>query len=140
MDRKVKKQWRCLMKRFAIAVFIALAFIPLLANPLTIDKKDDFQVIKKAVKENPNYEQGKEAKWFKVLVTDAKTNKDKVRVTLPISLVEVFLKCSKDKNLGIRDKECEIDFRELFTELKKLGPMVLIEVFDEDEIVKVWLE
>lgn len=128
------------MKKVAILVFIALAFSPLFANPLTADSRDDFQVIKKAIKENPNYEQGKEAKWFKVLVTDARTNKDKVRVTLPISLVEVLLNCSHDKHLGIHNKECNVDFRKLFTELKKLGPMVLIEVFDEDEIVKVWLE
>jgi hypothetical protein len=128
------------MKKVAILVFIALAFSPLIVNPLLADKKDDFQVIKKAIKENPNYEQGKEAKWFKVLVTDARTNKDKVRVTLPISLVEVLLNCSHDKHFRLHDKECDVDFRELFTELKKLGPMVLIEVFDEDEIVKVWLE
>jgi uncharacterized protein YdeI (BOF family) len=128
------------MKRVAIAVFIALALSSLIANPLLADKKDDFQVIKKAVKENPNYEQGKEAKWFKVLVTDAKTNKDKVRVTLPISLVEVFLKCSEDKHFRLHDKMCNVDLKELFAELKKLGPMVLIEVFDEEEIVKVWLE
>jgi len=128
------------MKKVAILIFIALAFGPLLANPLTIDKRDDFQVIKKAVKENPSYEQGKEVKWFKVLVTDTRTNKDKVRVTLPISLVELLLNCSHEKHFRFRDKECDIDFRELFIELKKLGPMVLIEVFDEDEIVKVWLE
>jgi hypothetical protein len=128
------------MKRGVIAVFIALALSSLIANPLLADKKDDFQVIKKAVKENPNYEQGKEAKWFKVLVTDAKTNKERVRVTLPISLVEVFLKCAEDKHFRLHDNKCNVDLKELFAELKKLGPMVLIEVFDEDEIVKVWLE
>ena len=75
-----------------------------------------------------------------MLVTDAKTNKEKVKVTLPIALVEVFLKCSQDKHLRIHGEECEIDLKELFTELKKLGPMVLIEVNEEDEIIKVWLE
>ncbi len=128
------------MKKIAILVFIALAFSPLVMNPLLADKKDDFQVIKKAVKENPNYEAGKEVKWFKVLVTDTKTNKDKVKVTLPISVVEILLECSHGKNLRIHSEECDIDLKALFTELKKLGPMVLIEVFEEDEIIKVWLE
>jgi hypothetical protein len=128
------------MKKVAIAVFIALALSALTANPLLADKKDDFQVIKKAVKENPNYEEGKEVKWFKVLVTDTRTNKDRVRITLPISIVELLLNCSYEKHFRFYEKKCDIDFRELFTELKKLGPMVLIEVFDEDEIVKVWLE
>jgi len=128
------------MKKIAILVFIAFAFSPLFANPFFADKTDDFQVIKKAIKENPNYEQGKEVKWFKVLVTDAETNKDRVRITLPISLVEFFLECCHDKHFRAYEKRCDIDFKGLFTELKKLGPMVLIEVFEEDEIVKVWLE
>jgi hypothetical protein len=128
------------MKKVAILVFIALAFSTLIANPLLADKKDDFQVIKKAVKENPNYEEGKEAKWFKVLVTDTRTNKDRVRVTLPIAIVEALLNCSHEKHFRFYDRGCDVDFRELFTELKKLGPMVLIEVFDEDQVVKVWLE
>lgn len=128
------------MKKAAFLVLIVLVFSFLSVSFLLADTRDDFQVIKKAVKENPNYEKGKEAKWFKVLVTDARTNKDRVRITLPISLVEVFLKCSDDKHLRIHDEECDIDLKELFTELKKLGPMVLIEVFEENEIVKVWLE
>lgn len=128
------------MKKVSILVLIVLVSSFLFANLLLADHKADIQAIKKAVKENPNYEEGKEAKWFKVLVTDAKTNKEKVKVTLPISLVEVFLKCSQDKHLRIHDEECDIDLKELFTELKKLGPMVLIEVNEEDEIIKVWLE
>ncbi len=102
--------------------------------------QNDFQAVKKAVKENPVYESGKEVKWFKVLVTDAKTNKDKVRITLPISLVELFVKHAENKHVRMNRRDLDIDIGELFAELKKLGPMALIEVFEEDEIVKVWLE
>lgn len=120
-----------------LMVFVLSFFLP---NLLLAEDKDDIQAIKKAVKENPNYKAGEEVKWFKVLVTDNKTKKDKVRITLPISLIETFLKCSQEKYLKINRDESDIDFKELFAELKKLGPMVFIEVYEDEETVKVWLE
>jgi hypothetical protein len=128
------------MKRttFLVLAVIGVAFLG--ATFVLGESKDDIQAIRKAVKENPNYEPGKEVKWFKVLVTDTRTNKDKVRITLPLSLVEVFVKCADDKHLRIHDHDCDIDFEELLAELKKVGPMAFIEVYEDDEIVKVWLE
>lgn len=130
------------MKKVAILVLVVLVVSFILAGFLFADSKDDFQAIKKAVKKNPNYTSGGEVKWFKVLVTDTRTKKDKVRITLPVSLIEFFVNCSKDKHMRIHRDECDIDLKELFKELKKHGPMVLIEVYDEDEeeTVKVWFE
>jgi len=128
------------MKKAVILVVILFALGVVLANFLLAGYIDDYQVIKKAVKENPNYKPGKEAKWFKVLVTDSKTNKVQVKVTLPISVIEIFLECADDKHLKIDHDECEIDLKEVFKELKELGPMALIEVYQEDETVKIWLE
>lgn len=128
------------MKRLTVFVlaFILMGFISM--GVTFADGDDDFQAVKKAVKDNPQYDPGKEAKWFKVLVTDTRTNKDKVKITLPISLVELFMKCTDDKNLKIDRDEYDIDLKELFAELKKVGPMALIEVYEDDEIVKIWLE
>ncbi len=128
------------MKRLTVFVlaFILMGFISM--GVTFADSDDDFQAVKKAVKDNPQYDPGKEAKWFKVLVTDTRTNKDKVKITLPISLVELFMKCTDDKNLKIDRDEYDIDLKELFAELKKVGPMALIEVYEDDEIVKIWLE
>lgn len=128
------------MKKAAILVLVIFAFSFVAADVALAKKNNDLQAIKKAVKKNPKYEEGKEVKWFKVLVTDARTKKDKVKVTLPISLLEIVLKCSSDKHWRFHRDDCDIDFKELFTELKKLGPMVLIEVHEDDEIVKIWLE
>ena len=128
------------MKRITI-FFLALIMMGVFsAGVIFADSDDDFQAIKKAVKDNPQYDPDKEAKWFKVLVTDTQTNKDKVKITLPISLVELFRKCMDNKNLKIDRDEYDIDLKELFAELKKVGPMALIEVYEEDEIVKIWLE
>jgi hypothetical protein len=128
------------MKKAVILVLVLFALSLILVNFLLAEGRDDYQVIKKAVKENPNYEPGKEAKWFKVQVTDSKNKKVKVKVTLPIVLVELFLECAHDKHLKIDHDECEIDLKEVFKELKALGPMALIEVYEEDETVKIWLE
>jgi len=128
------------MKKVAFLALTAFVLTFLLGGIALADGHDDIQAIKKAVKENPNYEPGKEVKWFKVLVTDNKAGKDKVRITLPISLVEAFVKCADDKHLQIDKGECDIDFGELLTELKKVGPMAIVEIFEDDETVKVWLE
>ena len=128
------------MKRITIFVLALIMTGVFSAGVIFADNDDDFQAIKKAVKDNPQYDPDKEAKWFKVLVTDTQTNKDKVKITLPISLVELFMKCADNKNLRIDRDEYDIDLKELFAELKKVGPMALIEVYEEDEIVKIWLE
>jgi selenocysteine-specific translation elongation factor len=128
------------MKRTTTAVLAVLAFALIAAPVLRAERATDFQAIQKAVKQNPAYEEGKEVKWFKVLVTDTKTGKDKVRVTLPVALVELLLKCADDKDLNLKGRGCDIDVRALFAELKKVGPMALIEVLDHDELIKVWLE
>lgn len=128
------------MKKVAIIVLIVFVFTFLLVSLTLAKNEDDLQAIKKAVKKNPGYEAGKEVKWFKVLVTDNRTKKDKVKITVPISLIEFFIKCAHDKHLKINRDECEIDLKELFKELKKLGPTVFIEVVEDNETVKVWFE
>lgn len=122
-----------------LMLFVLGLFMPSLA---LADHKDDFQAIKKAIKENPEYKPGQEVKWFKVLITDNKTKKEKVKITLPITLVEALLKCSHQKHMKIDSDEWDIDLKEIFEELKKHGPMVFIEVYDEDEdaTIKVWVE
>jgi len=128
------------MKKVAILVLITIVISLLFVGILLAESKDDIQTIKKAVKKNPAYKAGNEVKWFKVLITDNRTKKDKVRITLPVSLIEFFIKCTDDKHLRINRDECDIDLKELFAELKKLGPMVLIEVHEDEETVKVWFE
>lgn len=128
------------MKKAAILILVIFIVTFVLAAVLLAERNVDLQTIKKAVKANPAYEKGHEVKWFKVLVTDNRTKKDKVRITLPLSLVETFLKCPKDKPLRIHNEECDFDLKTLFTELKKLGPTALIEIYEEDETVKIWLE
>ena len=123
---------------FLVLTFFALSLLP--ANAAVPEDKEALQAIKKAVKENPHYSKGREVLWFKLLVTDEITKKDKVKITLPIAVVEMFLHACDDKDLQIHDDDLDIDLKQMFKELKKAGPMALIEIRDKGEVVKIWLE
>ena len=128
------------MKKIAFIALLLFAVSLLPLNFAQAGDREDFQKVKKAVKDNPNYSSGNEAKWLKVLITDNGTKKDKVKITLPLALVEVFMRAADNKNLRVDRDDYDIDIKELFAELKKLGPMALIEVYEDGETIKVWLE
>lgn len=128
------------MKKASILTLAVIAVSFLMAPFLLADRNDDLQAIKKAVKENPGYEAGKEVKWFKILVTDNKSGKDRVKLTLPISVVEIFLRCADDHHLRIKEGDCDINLGAVFKELKAMGPTALIEVTEDEETVKIWFE
>ncbi len=128
------------MKKIAVGMIIALLLIVGVAPLARAERKSDFQAIKKAVMENPAYESGKQVKWFKLLVTDARTKEEKVRLSLPIAILDIVFKCVDEKHFRIDRENCDIDVAALFAELKKAGPMSMIEVQDKHEIVKIWFE
>jgi len=105
-------------------------------------EKDDLQIIRKAVRENgPDVPSDMKAvKWFKVLVTDNKTNKDKVRISLPFALLEAVSKITEGSEFRFGRKAGDVELGALLAELKKIGPMAIIEVHDENETIKVWFE
>jgi len=121
----------------ALAVWLVMSCA---APLLRAERQEDYQAIKKAVKENPDYEAGREIRFFKILVVDTKTNKHIVRVTLPIPVVDAFLRAAKNTHVRMDRADCEIDVKELFAELKKAGPGSIIEIYEKDETVKVWFE
>jgi hypothetical protein len=130
------------MKR---AIFAAIAVLAVLAigasaAPVIAAHEDDFKAIQKAVKQNPAYEEGKEVHWFKVLITDSKSNESKVKITLPIALIELILSCDDTRHVKVDGGKCEVDLKALWAELKKAGPMALIEIEDDGAVIKVWLE
>ena len=128
------------MKKAILLVLVVSFLIVFCMSFLLADSKYDYQAIKKAVKENPQYEPGKEVKWFKLLVTDNRLKKDKVRITLPLVLVEALAKCTDDKHLDINTNEFSFDLKDLFDHLKKVGPVAFIEIYEDDVTIKAWFE
>jgi hypothetical protein len=126
------------MKRTALIIMALLALG--LAAPAVAAHDNDFQSIQKAVKKNPAYREGKEVRWFKVEIMDGHSRANKLKITLPIALIELVLSCSDTRHVRLDDGDCEVDLKALWKELKKAGPMALIEIRDDDALIKVWLE
>jgi len=123
------------VKKTALIMIVALA-VGIAAVPLSAFDRKDLTAIRNAV----DNEAAKDVKWFKVLVTDARTKKETVKITLPVGLVEIFLRCSDDTKINLRRHGCRIDLRSIWNQLKDAAPLAIIEVEDEGQIVKVWLE
>jgi hypothetical protein len=115
---------------------IALAAPALVAGP----QRDDLRTIKKAVRENPDASPGRELRFLKVLVLDERTGREKVKVTLPLALVDFVLHCAGHTRINMGHSECDVDLGALFDDLKKAGPTSIIEVSDHGETVRIWLE
>jgi len=131
---------RIKMKKKVLIAGLLVVFLYLTVGPSLALDKDDYQVIKKAVQENPKSQPVGEAKWFKVLVIDKASGQEKVKVTLPISLVEMLASWAENKDFKMKGRDDAMKIQELMNQLKKAGPMSIIEVNDEDEMVKIWLE
>jgi hypothetical protein len=124
MEDKMKKNLVLVM--FIMVTFLAGTFM------IKGNSEEDYKVIKNAVKAS-----GGEVSWFKITVFDKKANKEKVNIKVPFSLVEMFIGDKKD----IPGKEkCDVDFKKVIEILKKNGPTTLVEIDEEDETVKIWLE
>lgn len=121
------------MKKLTNVLALAVLVLGLGMSQATFaSTKDDIKAVKKA-------DNISEAKWFKVVVIDTKTNKEKVKVTLPLSLVEIFADAANENSVCMGNMK-GLDLKKLFAELKKVGPLAMVEVFEEGEHVKVWLE
>ncbi|MBP6909354.1 MAG: hypothetical protein KBC18_02890 [Candidatus Saccharicenans sp.] len=128
------------MNRKVIMAVLMVIFLCLTAGPSYTSDKDDYQVIKKAVQENPKIQPAGEAKWLKVLIVDKATGKEKVKVTLPLSLVEIFARCAGKEEIKMDGKNQNLNVEQLIEQLKKAGSMSIVEIDDEEATIKVWLE
>jgi len=101
---------------------------------------DDYQVIKNAVNKNASSASGaKNVQWFKIVVTGKNAGKETVKITLPVSLIEMLVNsCPQEKLHAAGNREIEL--RRVWEDLKKAGPLALVEIEDEGETVKIWLE
>jgi len=126
------------MKRTAIMIMVLLALG--LAAPAVSAHGDDFQSFQKAVKRNPHYEEGREIRWFKVEIRERHSREAGLKISLPVAIIELVLSCGDTRHVRFDDGDCEVDLRALWKELKKAGPMALIELRDDDALIKIWLE
>ena len=125
-------------KRIVVLSIWLVVFI--LAAALFASAADDYKVIKNAVNSSATSAAGqKSVQWFKILVTDKAGDKEKVKISLPLSLVEMMINACPEEKFKV-EHGCQIDIRKIWNELKKAGPLALIEVEDHGETVKIWFE
>jgi hypothetical protein len=76
--------------------------------------------------------------WFRVRVTDMATNRAKVTVNLPLSLMNAGLKIGAHFAPELKD----MNLAEVFTELRATQPGKIIDVLDEEdgEHVEIFVE
>ncbi len=107
---------------------------------LSASAAEDYKVIKNAVKAPEAAKAGqKGVQWFKILVTEKDGKHEKVKITLPVSLVEIMINACPEKKFHV-EGGCQIDMQRVWRELKAAGPLALVEVEDQGETVKIWLE
>jgi hypothetical protein len=127
------------MKKRIVALSIWLVVF-VLASALFAAAADDYKVIKNAVKSSETSATGqKSVQWFKILVTDKTGDKEKVKISLPISLMEMMINACPEEKFQV-EHGCQIDIKKIWNELKKAGPLALVEVEDHGETVKIWFE
>jgi hypothetical protein len=82
--------------------------------------------------------QSAQPRWFRVRVTDQGTGRDKVRVNLPLALVDVGIK------MGARflPEDEDIDFGEIAAAIRSGAQGKIIDVLDEEdnERVEIFIE
>lgn len=86
----------------------------------------------------PKPEKTRDPRWLRVQVTDLKTNKAKVNVNLPMSLVNVGIK------LGARfvPSGGDVDFASVMESIRngEIGKVFEYEDQDEGERLEIWVE
>jgi hypothetical protein len=127
----MKRKTNLMLVIFLMVTFMA-ATLPVLGSA------EEYKVIKRAVKDKKTTETTEEVTWFRLEVTDKADNKTKVKIKIPLSLVEMVADCEKEA-IDLKDK-CKISLKTILKELKKNGPMTLIEAECDKELVKIWFE
>ncbi|NOZ12139.1 MAG: hypothetical protein GXO69_00655 [Acidobacteria bacterium] len=124
------------MKKLVLVLIVMLGIVPVVRGAAS----DDYKVIKKAVKPGTTaVTTMDEVKWFKVEVTDMTTGKVKVRITLPISLLDVVSGWCPNNSMDFGNG-MKIKLKQLLVALKKAGPLAIVEACEDNEKVRVWVE
>jgi hypothetical protein len=122
------------MKKLVLIIFIILTLM-VSTIPVSGESAEDYKVIKQAAADKKD---AGNVAWFRLEVTEKTGKKDKVKIKLPISLVETLADCTEGEiNL---DKNCKVNLKKILSDLKKNGPMTILEIESEEADVRIWFE
>lgn len=118
-----------------ILVFFIIATLVVGTAPAFGDSTDDYKVIKKSAK---NKKSSGDITWFRLEVIEKSGDKGKIKIKIPISLVETLADCTEGK-VKLEDN-CKVDLKKVLADLKKYGPMTLVEIESDDANIRIWFE
>lgn len=81
----------------------------------------------------------KDNRMIKLLVVDKASGKEEVKLTLPLALLEWAAECCPEETVHLKGK-CRISLEKLLNMMKKSGNQTLLEVDEEDQRIKIWIE
>jgi|GEM_PF-409245 len=133
-------------KKTLITLLAVMTVLGSAAFSAPSSENDSWRVVKRAVQEDETRpvevrrkSDRREPRWFKILILDRKDGSD-LKITLPLSLVEGIIQLASHERFKCNGREYDIEFSEILNQLKKAGPMALIEISDDDGLIKVWIE
>ena len=126
------------MKKTTIGLLVMLLGLGL-ALGLHAGRNDDYKVIKNALHGVADGGGRQPLRWLKIEVTGRDGAGERVKLTLPVSLMEMIIRACPEKKFSV-DRGCDIDIQRVWSDLKAAGPLALVEVEDSGETVKIWLE
>jgi hypothetical protein len=137
----------------AVGILASALAIGGFARAAAQEASDDLTVVKRAVaqapapsppaaaaKASPAPRTG-QPRWLKVRIFDKGTKKGRVSVNLPLAVVRALGDAPLDWRCGgddHKDRRCSIKMSEVLEALE--AGQELVEVDDDDKIVKVWVE
>jgi hypothetical protein len=122
------------MKKLILVIFI-ISTLVIGTMPAFGNSADDYKVIKKASKSKKN---SGDITWFRLEIIEKTGQKSKVKIKLPISIVETLADCTEGK-VNLEDN-CKVDLKRVLADLKKHGPMTLVEIESDDANIRIWFE
>jgi len=129
-------------RKTTLPVLIALLLLG--GAAIAAPSNTEWQVIKTAIGEDARPEAVRgESRWLKILITDKRSKEENVRITLPLGLVEGLIRLAATDDhhrFKCNGRELDVDILEILNQLKKAGPLALVEVNDGDEMIKIWIE
>jgi hypothetical protein len=127
------------MKKAIVGLLVMLVGMAL-ALGLHAGRNEDYKVIKNALHGVADGGGGRQPlRWLKIEMMGKEGAGERVKLTLPVSLMEIIIRACPEKKFSI-DRGCEIDIQRVWNDLKAAGPLALVEVEDSGETVKIWLE
>jgi|GEM_PF-2567454 len=123
-------------KVWLIAGLVLMLVVTVLA--IGSGRSDDYQVIQQAVKKD-KVERDSSLSFIRIEVVDKKNDKAVVKIRIPISLLDILSECDID-DINVGSSHKKLNWKRIVEEMKKSGSATFIEVDDEDEYVKIWIE